>query len=94
MLDILHKNAIECLVSVFERDKPEYETRNSSVIRKPIKRSTRSVLLICQVLPSIWGSLPYDIIQETNRPTFFGLLGDHFLVFMIYGFFFFLFISR
>ena len=36
MFDILHKNAPKCLVSVFERDEPEYEIKNSSAIRKPI----------------------------------------------------------
>ena len=77
MFDILHKNAPEFLVGVFERDEPEYETRNSSAIRKLIKRSTRSAFSIRHVLPSMWESLPYDIVQETDSPTFRGLLKDH-----------------
>ena len=69
------------------RDEPEYETRNLSAIRKPKKRSTRSAFSICHVLPSIWESLPFDIVQETDRPTFCGLLRDH--CFGIYDLWFF-----
>ena len=77
MFDILHKNAPEFSVGVFERDEPEYETRSSSSIRKLIKRSTTSAFSIRRVLPSIWESLPYDIVQETDRPTFRGLLREN-----------------
>ena len=77
MFDILHKNAPECLIGMFERDQPEYETRNTSLIRKLVKRSTRSAIPIRQVLPSIWDSLPYDMIQENDRLTVRRLLRDH-----------------
>ena len=32
MFDILHRNKPEYLVCMFERDEPEYETRNLSAI--------------------------------------------------------------
>ena len=65
------------MVGLFERDEPEYETRNLPAIRKPIKRPTTSPYSIRHVLPSIWESLPYDIVEETDRPTFRGLLRDY-----------------
>ena len=79
MFDILNNVAPDCLHNIFcyVSERHQYGTRNTGMIQRPRKPSTRSGFSLRHQLPLTWERLPGEILDQTVRLDFRRLLRGH-----------------